>query len=585
MSRQGRERASQQESQQEEWNLYTAENHLVSMIYRFAGNQSEWFQLLLGLTHCLAEAGPGPSNQSAIAQRLLPHFKEAIAICAGMAREKGLNQMALAGLDRLAFPAGLIDSEGRILCHNRPYTVWLERQNPGEWCEEAGRLRYREAQAWQDVFAASAVTKGKATQSFGAVQLVCSQADDPEVPRFFALLSDTTQQLDVSLLQQLGLTDAETKVAVASLQEVSAEEIAHRLGIRPYTVRDHLSSIYAKLGITRKPELIQFLLACQLFQIDQTLPAASLSNLPEPHFLVLRDGRRLCYFEHGSPAGMPVLLFHNVMGSGHELPPNVYELACRLNLRIVVPERPGYGESDPLPRRGHADNALDMEELLAALGIDEVVLMGHSIGCMHAYATASHLGPRVRRVIMVSPMPRYRDLMDAPQHINLTLKATMACVKYAPFLLKPIFQLMIRNDVDSFLDRSIEMMRPAPEEGHSLRHRLNLLKEKPYISDNLRRSMKQGMQVWVEELELNLKPWTVNQSPYAQYEIWHGDLDPQVPIALVEHMAKQLKAARFEVLKGEGHGFLMGYAEAILESVAKPPQPLSPQALHANVCT
>ena len=60
----------------------------------------------------------------------------------------------------------------------------------------------------------------------------------------------------------------------------------------------------------------------------------------------LSDGRRLAYAEYGAVTGVPVFLFHGLPGSrlAWGLLPND---PLSPDLRIVAPDRPGYGGSDP----------------------------------------------------------------------------------------------------------------------------------------------------------------------------------------------------------------------------------------------
>jgi DNA-binding CsgD family transcriptional regulator len=55
------------------------------------------------------------------------------------------------------------------------------------------------------------------------------------------------------------LSDREWDVARAFGDGMSHKEVAQRLGIAPGTVRNHLSSVYAKLGVTNKAELAHVL--------------------------------------------------------------------------------------------------------------------------------------------------------------------------------------------------------------------------------------------------------------------------------------------------------------------------------------
>lgn len=114
----------------------------------------------------------------------------------------------------------------------------------------------------------------------------------------------------------------------------------------------------------------------------------------ETNFLKLSDGNRLCYAEYGDPNGIPVLMFHGNPGSrlawgampGSPFLPNV---------RIIAPDRPGYGFTS------YKDNALarwpqDVEELLDHLWIPKAHVFAPSGGAPFALACAWKIPSRIR---------------------------------------------------------------------------------------------------------------------------------------------------------------------------------------------
>ena len=66
--------------------------------------------------------------------------------------------------------------------------------------------------------------------------------------------------------------------------------------------------------------------------------------------LRLADGRSLAYGEHGDPGGRPVVAFHGTPGSRRQLA-GADPVAAAAGVRLVLPDRPGYGHSSRAPRR------------------------------------------------------------------------------------------------------------------------------------------------------------------------------------------------------------------------------------------
>lgn len=62
------------------------------------------------------------------------------------------------------------------------------------------------------------------------------------------------------------LSDAELRVMRLVYEGVGNEEIAERLYLSPHTIKNHIKSVYAKLGIHEKSEFIQYANKNDLFQ-------------------------------------------------------------------------------------------------------------------------------------------------------------------------------------------------------------------------------------------------------------------------------------------------------------------------------
>lgn len=71
--------------------------------------------------------------------------------------------------------------------------------------------------------------------------------------------------------------------------------------------------------------------------------------------VTLRDGRKLGFCDYGEPDGIPMFLFHGTPGS--RIMPGLENATWieEFGLRVITPERPGVGLSDPAPGRTIAD--------------------------------------------------------------------------------------------------------------------------------------------------------------------------------------------------------------------------------------
>lgn len=160
-----------------------------------------------------------------------------------------------------------------------------------------------------------------------------------------------------------GLTTAESTVLEKLVVGGSINDIADLLSISVHTVRHHVKQLLIKTNTHRQGELIGKVLSdpvnimgepiILLTQEHQLFDVAATLATPESmecERLLLPDGRFLSYKEYGDKEGDPVFFCHSAKGSRFQVPP-IDDLLQRSRIRLIVPDRPGFGLSDPLPNR------------------------------------------------------------------------------------------------------------------------------------------------------------------------------------------------------------------------------------------
>lgn len=119
----------------------------------------------------------------------------------------------------------------------------------------------------------------------------------------------------------------------------------------------------------------------------------------------LPDGRCISYCDYGHPDGIPIFQFHGTPGS------RIFGLdseeVSAAGLRILTPERPGYGKSSPNPDAvAVADWAQDIQILADQLNLDRFHVLGVSGGGPFALSCAALLPQRViTATVVASPAP------------------------------------------------------------------------------------------------------------------------------------------------------------------------------------
>lgn len=111
----------------------------------------------------------------------------------------------------------------------------------------------------------------------------------------------------------------------------------------------------------------------------------------------LRDGRTLAYEEFGNLRGKPIIHCHGAPSSRVEGRVILNAAAAaELDVRVIVPDRPGMGRSDFQPGRRIVDWPNDVLELASALELETFAVLGSSGGAPYATACAVRIPDRVR---------------------------------------------------------------------------------------------------------------------------------------------------------------------------------------------
>jgi len=108
-----------------------------------------------------------------------------------------------------------------------------------------------------------------------------------------------------------------------------------------------------------------------------------MTNHREDKFIHV-DGLRLHYLEWGQGNAATMLLLHGIGDDAHVWDHFAGHVADRI--RIIALDQRGHGRSDrPLPPAyGCEDYVADIDKLVHALQLERLMLMGHSMGALHA---------------------------------------------------------------------------------------------------------------------------------------------------------------------------------------------------------
>jgi pimeloyl-ACP methyl ester carboxylesterase len=299
---------------------------------------------------------------------------------------------------------------------------------------------------------------------------------------------------------------------------------------------------------------------------------------PTTHATRLRDGRRLAYTEWGDPDGVPIVHQHGMPGSrlDHEAQPEFYR---SLGVRVITPDRPGYGLSDPCAGRRLLDWPSDVAELADNLGIARFGITGLSGGGIYALACAAAIPHRVTEVVVTGcpgPMQRPGALAD----MRFMTRAGVWLGSQAPWLLEAGATLLtglVRRFPRFFVDHFNEGIPPAD------RRWLYAPLVNSGAVDNLREALRPGAWGYVQDIRVLARPWGfVLEDIRVPVHLWHGDEDRVIPLHHGRYLASVIPGATLRICPGEAHMLMWNHlAEILMEAAGMPPQPRSLQRLPA----
>lgn len=246
------------------------------------------------------------------------------------------------------------------------------------------------------------------------------------------------------LRQAFGLTAAEADVVRALVECGSLAEIAEQRSRSLDTVRAQVKSILSKTETHSQVELVR--LALSMMDImSLTLDAApgprvvsrGYGELEELTYksLISADGRRHDYLVLGAPKGRPLLYLPLDYGLMRWPAPAEAE-ATRLGIRVIVPVRPGYGLSDPVPKKGDYDAALlaDTRAVLDAEGVTRCPVLTLGGDSYYGFQLALQQRERITALIGcagVLPLTRREQF----ERMEKWHRFILAGAKYTPHLL------------------------------------------------------------------------------------------------------------------------------------------------------
>ncbi|CAB9517640.1 Alpha beta hydrolase fold [Seminavis robusta] len=292
------------------------------------------------------------------------------------------------------------------------------------------------------------------------------------------------------------------------------------------------------------------------------------SSRPEDHQVRLQNGRLLGYAEYGPKDGFPVLYCHGFPFCRREwnlfVPPtNDDNLLEDLKIRLIIPDRPGYGLSDWNPDcRQVAVWVTDVKELLEdhlqIIGPSNndnddrlFSVLGVSGGAPYAAACA-HTLSNVKSLGIVSGM----GPAEAPGTTKgLSWTIPRVWPGFVRRLVLWVFAYGARNsstDPVAFAKQCSQGMCPLDQ---TFLNNNNHPERQEAFVNTLKEAFREGVRGADSDAESYRRHWGFDlQEISCNTCLWHGTDDANVPVSVARWMAEQIPTCRqTNILENEGH--------------------------------
>ena len=259
--------------------------------------------------------------------------------------------------------------------------------------------------------------------------------------------------------------------------------------------------------------------------------------------ITLRDNRILGYAEYGDPTGIPVIAFHGMPGSRLVMQV-VAQAAVEAGARIIAPDRPGYGLSQPKRHGTLLSYVDDIVELADGVNIERFAVMGISGGAPYPLACAYKIPERITTTALVSGIGPL-SLPNSTRDMMQMNKMMFALGHFSPTLAGWALPQLIRSSLPSMEQHVQNGTSPSPEIS-------------PRIFAIMCADQREAIRTGGQGIELDMKilwrPWGFRfEDIHKPVYLWHGIADNLAPAVLAHYIADHIRGCQAIFYPNEDH--------------------------------
>jgi pimeloyl-ACP methyl ester carboxylesterase len=287
----------------------------------------------------------------------------------------------------------------------------------------------------------------------------------------------------------------------------------------------------------------------------------------ETKTLVLPAQRTLAWCEYGSSSSPhpPIFYFHSFPSSRFE-GALLHDTALSLDLRIICPDRPGYGLSSPSPTRTFLTYPSDILALAAHLSIPTFRLLSTSGGCSYLLACWKVI-PR-EKCLGAQAISGIYPLKLGMNGMAFLQRAIMFVAYYSPSFVGVLMDWQLGSaardpDPTKLRDLLLAQVKTLPKRDQEAYEIDGFL---PKLLDAIREAFRESGEGAAAEAGLYAREWgfEMENIDARGLTIWHGKQDVNCPFGMAEKAASLLKGVETKFLEEEGHAVVAFHQEEIL---------------------
>lgn len=279
----------------------------------------------------------------------------------------------------------------------------------------------------------------------------------------------------------------------------------------------------------------------------------------------LFNRRTISYEEYGDPKGKVFFYFHGWPASrlsGETLDRD----ARKLGIRIISPDRPGYGFSTDYNNRGLLDYPDDILKLKKSLAIGKFSVLGASGGAPYAIACAYKIPDHLELAVISSglgPLKIMSADTNTPFIYRIFIK-TYRLWRWTTYLWLYLSRYLSNNFPTLYM-QIISFNKPDYDK--------KILRD-PFVANKFiqktKESFRQGINGPWKDFNIYMSDWGFSlRDVKKKVTIYHAQGDKNAPVWMGRFYQTMLPNNKyFEVSKDKGHFLLQNFSPQILQ--AKP---------------